>query len=101
MGQYAHGNQPIQHMLYLYNYAGQPWKAQMHIRDAMNKLYTPAPDGLCAMKTTGKHRHGMFLCLGMYPVASATGHMFWVLRFSKKLRWHLENGKPLQLMRRK
>ena len=47
MGNYAHGNQPIQHMLYMYNYSGQPWKAQHWIREVMDKLYTPAPDGYC------------------------------------------------------
>ncbi|MBP9507810.1 MAG: GH92 family glycosyl hydrolase, partial [Bacteroides sp.] len=45
MGNYAHGNQPIQHMIYLYNYAGQPWKAQYWLRQVMNRMYTPAPDG--------------------------------------------------------
>ena len=38
MGNYAHGNQPIQHMIYLYNYAKQPWKAQNKVRDVMKKL---------------------------------------------------------------
>src|SRR3546814_8726457 len=45
MGQYAHGNQPIQHMPYLYNWAGAPWKTQHHVRDIMAKLYSSAPDG--------------------------------------------------------
>ena len=47
MGNYAHGNQPIQHMIYLYNYAGQPWKAQYWLRQVMNRMYTPTPDGYC------------------------------------------------------
>ncbi len=47
MGQYAHGNQPIQHMVYLYNYSSEPWKAQYWIREIMNKLYTAGPDGYC------------------------------------------------------
>lgn len=47
MGNYAHGNQPIQHMVYLYNYAGQPWKTQKQVRDIMNKLYLDTPDGYC------------------------------------------------------
>jgi predicted alpha-1,2-mannosidase len=47
MGNYAHGNQPIQHMIYLYNYAGQAWKTQSKIREVLTKLYTPAPDGYC------------------------------------------------------
>jgi predicted alpha-1,2-mannosidase len=45
MGQYAHGNQPIQHMIYLYNYAGEPWKAQYWVRETMNRMYQPTPDG--------------------------------------------------------
>ena len=45
MGQYAHGNQPIQHMIYLYDWAGAPWKAQYHAREVMRKLYSAAPDG--------------------------------------------------------
>jgi predicted alpha-1,2-mannosidase len=54
MGQYAHGNQPIQHMLYLYNYAGQPWKSQHWIREAMDKLYKPTPDGYCGDEDNGQ-----------------------------------------------
>ena len=47
MGNYAHGNQPIQHMIYLYNYAGEPWKAQYWLRQVMNRMYTAGPDGYC------------------------------------------------------
>ena len=53
MGNYAHGNQPIQHMIYLYNYAGQPWKAQYWLREVMDKLYTPYPDGYCGDEDNG------------------------------------------------
>ena len=45
MGNYAHGNQPAQHMIYLYNYAGEPWKAQYWVRKVMDTLYSPTPDG--------------------------------------------------------
>jgi putative alpha-1,2-mannosidase len=54
MGQYAHGNQPIQHMLYLYNYAGQPWKTQYWVRESMNRLYKPTPDGYCGDEDNGQ-----------------------------------------------
>ena len=54
MGQYAHGNQPIQHMVYLYNYSSEPWKAQYWIREIMNKLYTAGPDGYCGEEDNGK-----------------------------------------------
>ena len=60
MGNYAHGNQPIQHMLYMYNYSGQPWKAQHWIREVMDKLYTPAPDGYCGDETTARLLPGMY-----------------------------------------
>ncbi len=69
MGQYAHGNQPIQHMIYLYNYAGQPWKAQSRVRWAMGKLYAPTPDGYCGDEDNGQTSAWyVFSALGFYPV---------------------------------
>lgn len=69
MGNYAHGNQPIQHMIYLYNYAGQPWKAQQHVRNVMNRLYTPAPDGYCGDEDNGQTSAWYVLsALGFYSV---------------------------------
>jgi predicted alpha-1,2-mannosidase len=69
MGQYAHGNEPIQHMLYLYDYAGQPWKAQSRVRWAMGKLYTPTPDGYCGDEDNGQTSAWyVFSALGFYPV---------------------------------
>jgi predicted alpha-1,2-mannosidase len=53
MGQYAHGNQPIQHMIYLYNYAGEPWKAQYWARETMNRMYKATPDGYCGDEDNG------------------------------------------------
>ena len=54
MSQYAHGNQPIQHMIYLYDYAGAPWKAQYWARETMNKLYKATPDGYCGDEDNGQ-----------------------------------------------
>ena len=54
MGNYAHGNQPIQHMIYLYNYAGAPWKAQYWLRETMNRLYMATPDGYCGDEDNGQ-----------------------------------------------
>ena len=69
MGNYAHGNQPIQHMIYMYNYAGQPWKAQYWVRDVMNKMYTPTPDGYCGDEDNGQTSAWyVFSALGFYPV---------------------------------
>lgn len=60
MGNYAHGNQPIQHMIYLYNYAGQPWKAQYWLRQVMDKCTHRALTDIVEMKIMGRLRHGMF-----------------------------------------
>jgi len=69
MGQYAHGNQPIQHMVYLYNYAGEPWKAQYWVREVMDKLYLPTPDGYCGDEDNGQTSAWyVFSALGFYPV---------------------------------
>ena len=69
MGNYAHGNQPIQHMIYLYNYAGQPWKAQYWLREVMTRLYWPTPDGYCGDEDNGQTSAWyVFTALGFYPV---------------------------------
>jgi len=69
MGQYAHGNEPVHHMLYLYDYAGQPWKAQSRIRQTMTLLYQPTPDGICGDEDTGQMSAWyVFSALGFYPV---------------------------------
>lgn len=73
MGNYAHGNQPIQHMLYLYNYAGQPWKTQERVREVMQKLYAPTPDGYCGDEDNGQTSAWyVFSALGFYPVCPGT-----------------------------
>ncbi|WP_353197650.1 GH92 family glycosyl hydrolase, partial [Parapedobacter defluvii] len=72
MGQYAHGNQPIQHMTYLYNFAGQPWKTQYWVREVMDRLYHPGPDGYCGDEDNGQTSAWyVFSALGFYPVCPA------------------------------
>ncbi|TPG15187.1 glycoside hydrolase family 92 protein [Sphingomonas koreensis] len=74
MGQYAHGNQPIQHMIYLYDWAGAPWKAQFHARDVMNKLYSATPDGYPGDEDNGQTSAWyVFSALGFYPVTPSSG----------------------------
>lgn len=69
MGNYAHGNQPAQHITYLYDYAGQPWKTQMHVRETMNKLYSATPDAYCGDEDNGQTSAWyVFSALGFYPV---------------------------------
>lgn len=94
MGQYAHGNQPIQHMPYLYNYAGEPWKTQYHVREIMNKLYSPAPDGLCGDEDNGQTSAWyVFSAMGMYSVAPGTNQYVLGAPLFKKMTLKLENGK--------
>ena len=69
MGNYAHGNQPIQHMLYLYDWCGQPWKAQQRIREVMDKFYNSNFDGYCGDEDNGQTSAWyVFSALGFYPV---------------------------------
>jgi len=93
MGQYAHGNQPIQHMIYLYNYAGEPWKAQYWIREVMERLYKPTPDGYCGDEDNGQTSAWyVFSALGFYPVCPATDQYVFGTPLFKKVTLHLENG---------
>ncbi|HRO45003.1 GH92 family glycosyl hydrolase [Agriterribacter sp.] len=94
MGQYAHGNQPIQHMTYLYNYAGEPWKAQFWVREVMNRMYKPTPDGYCGDEDNGQTSAWyVFSALGFYPVCPATDQYVLGAPLFKKATLQLENGK--------
>lgn len=96
MGQYAHGNQPIQHMLYLYNYAGQPWKSQYWVRQAMDKLYKPKPDGYCGDEDNGQTSAWyVFSALGFYPVTPASTQYVLGAPLFKSIKINLENGKSV------
>jgi predicted alpha-1,2-mannosidase len=93
MGQYAHGNQPIQHGIYLYNYAGQPWKAQKYARETMDLLYTPNPDGLCGDEDNGQTSAWyVFSAMGFYSVCPGVGEYVFGSPLFKKITLHLENG---------
>jgi len=73
MGNYAHGNQPIQHMLYLYDWSGQPWKSQARIREVMDKFYNSNFDGYCGDEDNGQTSAWyIFSALGFYPVCPAS-----------------------------
>jgi predicted alpha-1,2-mannosidase len=96
MGNYAHGNQPIQHMLYLYNYAGKPWKTQAKVREIMNKLYTPNPDGYCGDEDNGQTSAWyVFSSLGFYPVCPGTNQYVIGAPLFDKATITMENGKEL------
>ena len=98
MGNYAHGNQPIQHMIYLYNYAKQPWKAQYWLRQVMDRLYTPTPDGYCGDEDNGQTSAWyVFSALGFYPVCPGTDQYVLGAPLFKKATLHFENGKTLEI----
>ncbi len=98
MGNYAHGNQPIQHMIYLYDYAGEPWKAQYWLRQVMDKMYTPGPDGYCGDEDNGQTSAWyVFSALGFYPVAPGTTQYALGAPLFKKATIHFENGNTLEI----
>ena len=98
MGNYAHGNQPIQHMIYLYDYAGEPWKAQYWLRQVMDKMYTPGPDGYCGDEDNGQTSAWyVFSALGFYPVAPGTTQYVLGAPLFKKATIHFENGNTLEI----
>ena len=96
MGNYAHGNQPIQHMIYLYNYAKQPWKAQYWLRQVMDRMYTPTPDGYCGDEDNGQTSAWyVFSALGFYPVCPGTDQYVLGAPLFQKATIHFENGKNI------
>lgn len=96
LGNYAHGNQPVQHMIYLYDWCGQPWKTQSRIREVMEKLYTPAPDGYCGDEDNGQTSAWyVFSALGFYPVCPASAEYALGTPLFKKATVHLPSGKEI------
>lgn len=96
MGQYAHGNQPIQHMIYLYNYAGAPWKTQHWVRETMNRMYKATPDGYCGDEDNGQTSAWyVFSAMGFYPVTPAVDQYVIGAPLFKKVTLNLENGRTV------
>jgi len=94
MGQYAQGNQPIQHMIYLYSYAGQPWKTQQHIREVMDKLYNATEKGYPGDEDQGGMSSWYVLsAMGIYSVCPGTDQYVLGSPVFNKVTITLENGK--------
>lgn len=94
MGQYAHGNQPVQHMIYLYNYAGQPWKAQARVRRVMEKLYNASESGYPGDEDQGQVSSWYVMsALGFYSVCPGTDQYVLGSPLFPKVTLSLENGK--------
>ncbi len=98
MGNYAHGNQPIQHMIYLYGYSGQPWKSQYWVRQVMDRLYTATPDGYCGDEDNGQTSAWyVFSAMGFYPVCPGSGQYVLGTPYFDEIKLHLENGKTVEI----
>ena len=94
MGNYAHGNQPIHHFIYLYDWCGQPWKAQARIREVMDKFYTAAPDGYCGDEDNGQTSAWyVFSAMGFYPVCPASGEFAVGTPLFKHVKVNMPSGK--------
>ncbi len=98
MGNYAHGNQPAQHMIYLYNYVGQPHKAQYWVREVMDRLYSAKPNGYCGDEDNGQTSAWyVFSALGFYPVCPASDEYAVGSPLFRKAVIHLENGNDITI----
>lgn len=98
MGQYAHGNQPIQHMIYLYNYSGQPWKAQQRVREVMAKLYNATENGYPGDEDQGQTSSWFVLsALGLYSVCPGTDQYVVGSPMFNKVVISLEDGKTFTI----
>ena len=98
MGNYAHGNQPIQHMIYLYDWAAQPWKAQQRIREVMDRFYNAAPDGYCGDEDNGQTSAWyVFSAMGFYPVCPGSGQYALGSPYFDRVKLHLPTNKELTI----
>ena len=98
MGNYAHGNQPIQHMIYLYNYTSEPWQAQVRLRGVMTKLYSATPDGYSGDEDNGQTSAWyVFSALGFYPVTPGVPEYVIGSPLFNAVTLTLPQGKQLQI----
>lgn len=98
MGNYAHGNQPIQHMIYMYNYSGQPWKAQQRVREVMDKMYNANFDGYCGDEDNGQTSAWyVFSAMGFYPVCPGSNEYVLGTPFFKSMKIHPQGGKTIEI----
>ncbi|MBN1388289.1 MAG: GH92 family glycosyl hydrolase [Bacteroidales bacterium] len=99
MGNYAHGNQPIQHMIYLYNYAGAPWKTQYRVRQVMDKLYNYTPDGYCGDEDNGQTSAWyVFSAMGFYPVCPGSSQYVIGSPLFDKMTIEIPGGNTLEII---
>lgn len=98
MGNYAHGNQPVQHMIYLYGYSGEPWKTQYWIRQTIQRMYNANPDGYCGDEDNGQTSAWyVFSAMGFYPVCPGAGEYVLGAPYFDEMTLHLENGRNVSI----
>ena len=98
MGNYAHGKQPVQHMIYLYGYSGEPWKTQYWIRQTMQRMYNANPDGYCGDEDNGQTSAWyVFSAMGFYPVCPGAGEYVLGAPYFDEMTLHLENGRNVSI----
>ncbi len=98
MGNYAHGNQPAQHMVYLYAWADEPHKTQYWVREVMDRLYSSKPDGYCGDEDNGQTSAWyVFSALGFYPVCPASDEYAVGAPLFRKATVRLENGCTIEI----
>jgi predicted alpha-1,2-mannosidase len=101
IGQYAHGNEPSHHIIYLYNYAGEPWKAAPRLREVMRQLYHAAPDGLCGNEDVGQMSAWYILSsLGLYQVEPSGGRFILGTPMFPSAEVNVGGGKTLRITAR-
>lgn len=99
IGQYAHGNEPSHHVIYLYNKVRQPWKTQKYAAQVMHDLYFNAPAGLCGNEDCGQMSAWyVFSAMGFYPVNPVSGEYEIGTPLFPEMRMHLDNGKTFTVL---
>ena len=99
IGQYAHGNEPSHHVIYLYNKVRQPWKAQKYAAQVMHELYFNAPAGLCGNEDCGQMSAWyVFSAMGFYPVNPVSGEYEIGTPLFPEMRLNLDNGKTFTVL---
>lgn len=94
IGQYAHGNEPGHHVIYLYNRVKQPWKTQQYAAQVMHTLYKNTPDGICGNEDCGQMSSWyVFSAMGFYPVDPISGQYEIGSPIFPEVKMYLANGK--------
>ena len=99
IGQYAHGNEPSHHVIYLFNAVGQPWKTQKYAAEVMHELYKNTPAGLCGNEDCGQMSAWyVFSAMGFYPVDPVSGRYEIGTPMYPEMKMHLDNGKIFTIL---